>query len=325
MTVPPLRIVFAGTPDFAAAHLAHLVQHKHEIVSAYSQPDRPSGRGKQLQPSPVKLFAQQHGIAVQQPVRFDQEAITTLAALQADLMVVVAYGLILPKAVLALPRLGCINVHASLLPRWRGAAPIERAILAGDSETGVSIMQMEAGLDTGPVFGAAATPIHATDNSESLGARLQQLGCQALEEVLQRIAAGTAHAEPQQEAQACYARKLDKSEAAINWSSPAVVIDRQIRAFFPRSPAYCLYHDQRFRILSARVVPAPGSSPPGTIVATTPTGIVVACGQDALELERVQLEGKNPVSPGSLRNGHPGLLLTGQQLLSAHPDATSPR
>jgi methionyl-tRNA formyltransferase len=320
MTAPQLRIVFAGTPDFAAGHLQHLLAQGCNVVSAYSQPDRPSGRGKKLSPSPVKALALQHGIPVEQPLGFAAEALSTLASWHADVMIVVAYGLLLPPAVLALPRHGCINVHASLLPRWRGAAPIERAMLAGDAETGVSIMQMNAGLDTGPVLARASTPISDQDTAASLTARLQALGCQTLDSVLAQLLAGTTHAEPQTESDACYARKLNKAEAAIDWTRPASSIQRQVRAFFPRSPAYCLFHGQRVRIIQAKVLPESCSSAdPGTIIRETAAGIVIACGSEALEVSQVQLEGKSATTIASLHNGHPDLLRTGQRLDSATP------
>jgi len=321
MTAKTLRIVFAGTPLFAAAHLEYLLRAGHTVVSAYSQPDRPSGRGKKLLPTPVKAVAAAHDIPVQQPLGFDPEALATLAAQKPDLMVVVAYGLLLPKAVLTLPRLGCVNVHASLLPRWRGAAPIERALLAGDAETGVSIMQMDAGLDTGPVLGKAVTPITPDDNSETLAARLQTLGCQALVVALAQLAAGTAHAEAQVDALACYARKLGKAEAAIDWHADATFIDRQLRAFYPRSPAWCLYRGHRLRIVAAGVCDNAAGALPGTIIASGATSIRVACGKGALEIQQVQLEGRNPMTLDVLRNGHPDLLQPGHVLETPPPHA----
>lgn len=321
MTATPLRIVFAGTPPFAAAHLGYLLQTGHTVVSAYSQPDRPSGRGKKLQATPVKALAEAHGIPVQQPLKFDPEALASLAAQAPDLMVVVAYGLLLPQTVLALPRLGCINVHASLLPRWRGAAPIERALLAGDHETGVSIMQMDAGLDTGPVLGKAVTPITPDDNSETLTARLQTLGCQALGVALAQLATGTAYATPQADALACYARKLGKAEAAIDWHADASFIHRQVRAFFPRSPAWCLYRGQRLRIVAASVCETAVHAFPGTIIAANTTSVVIACGKGALEVHQVQLEGRNPMTLDVLRNGHPDLLQQGHVLETPPPHA----
>jgi methionyl-tRNA formyltransferase len=233
-------------------------------------------------------------------------------------MIVVAYGLLLPPAALALPRLGCINVHASLLPRWRGAAPIERAILEGDRETGVSIMQMDKGLDTGPVLATAVTPITPQDNSETLTTRLVALGCETLLKTLDQLAAGSAHATAQTEAQTTYARKLRKEEAGIRWTETAATIDRQVRAFFPRSPAYCQYQDQRLRILRAEICQTGASSPaPGTVLDINVDAMTIACGKDALIISRVQLEGKNPMTLRELMNGRPGYFRPGSVLLSA--------
>jgi len=318
MPARDLRIVFAGTPDFAARHLAHLLAEKFQLVSAYSQPDRPTGRGKKLVATPVKAIAQEHGIPVKQPLKLDEAALAELAAFEPDVMVVVAYGLLLPQAALALPRFGCINVHASLLPRWRGAAPIERAILAGDRESGVSLMQMDAGLDTGPVLARAATPIAPHDNSETLGERLVALGCASLVSTLEQIAAGTALATPQAERGVLYAHKLRKEEAGIQWVDSAAAIDRQVRAFYPRSPAYCRYQEQRLRILRAQVKPGTGvHAAPGTVVDIDHDAMTVACGNDALVIDQVQLEGKNPMTLRELLNGRPGYFSRGALLLPA--------
>lgn len=321
MPARKLRLIFAGTPDFAARHLAHLLQQGHQVVSAYSQPDRPAGRGKKLALTSVKALAGGHGIPVNQPSRLDQQALAELAALKPDLMIVVAYGLLLPPAALALPRLGCINVHASLLPRWRGAAPIERAILAGDRETGVSIMQMDAGLDTGAVLATAVTPIGAEDNSETLTERLVNLGCETLIEVLDQLGAGTARAIPQNAALATYARKLRKEDARIVWDNSAACIHNQVRALFPRSPAYCLYQEQRLRILRARMIPEQLSAKPGTIIEVSADGMTVACGDGGLEISLVQMEGKNPMTLRELLNGRPGYFKPGTLLLPASQHA----
>jgi methionyl-tRNA formyltransferase len=318
MAADQLRIVFAGTPEFAARHLGCLLAQKLNIVSAYSQPDRPTGRGKKLVATPVKALAESHDIAVCQPAILDAAALHGLANLNPDLMVVVAYGLLLPPTALAIPRLGCINVHASLLPRWRGAAPIERAILAGDTETGVSIMQMETGLDTGPVLATATTAITAEDNSARLTERLVTLGCEALVEVVAQLAAGSARATPQPDTGVLYARKLGKDEAAIRWSDSAGLIDRQIRAFFPRSPAYCLYHEQRLRILRAELCREKFSGgAPGSVIDMNPDAMTVACGSDALAITQVQLEGKNPMTLRELLNGRPDYFQRGSMLLPA--------
>ncbi len=314
MTSSPLRIVFAGTPEFAAAHLEALIAGGFEVVSAYSQPDRPSGRGKKLVPTPVKAVAEQHGIAVHQPLTLnDADSLAQLAGLKPEVMVVVAYGLLLPPAVLALPRYGCINVHASLLPRWRGAAPIERAILANDAESGVCVMQMEQGLDTGPVLQRVATPINSDDNSATLTTRLQQLGCAALIDVLHALPAGTLRAEPQNAALATYARKMQKEEAQIDWTRSAADIHNQVRALFPRSPAWTLHDGKRLRLIRAAVGNDSCDTLPGTVVEVSAHSIKIACGSGVLEVFEVQMEGKPAMGIGSLLNGHPGFFKAGSR------------
>jgi methionyl-tRNA formyltransferase len=314
MTSSPLRIVFAGTPEFAAAHLEALIAGGFEVVSAYSQPDRPSGRGKKLVPTPVKAVAEQHGIAVHQPLTLnDADSLAQLAGFKPDVMVVVAYGLLLPPAVLALPRYGCLNVHASLLPRWRGAAPIERAILANDTESGVCVMQMEQGLDTGPVLQRVATPINSDDNSATLTTRLQQLGCAALIDVLHALPAGTLRAEPQNAALATYARKMQKEEAQIDWTRSAADIHNQVRALFPRSPAWTLHDGKRLRLIRAAVGNDSCDTLPGTVVEVSAHSIKIACGSGVLEVFEVQMEGKPAMGIGSLLNGHPGFFKAGSR------------
>ena len=315
MNPADLRIVFAGTPAFAAAHLEALLQAGLNVVSVYSQPDRPSGRGKKLQATAVKAVAEAHGIAVCQPESLqDDGAFAELAAWRPDLMVVVAYGLLLPPRVLALPALGCLNVHTSLLPRWRGAAPIERALMAGDAETGVSIMLMDKGLDTGPVVHQVRTAIGARDTSESLGARLATMGCEALLQVIRELPQSVALARPQQEAQASYAAKIHKQEAEVDWAHPAVEIDRQVRALFPRSPAFTWHEGKRLRLLATEVLPAASAAVPGTVLACRPGGIDVACGTGGLRLLEVQAEGRKAMAVASLLNGHPDFVQTGQRL-----------
>ena len=314
MTSSPLRIVFAGTPEFAAAHLEALIAGGFEVVSAYSQPDRPSGRGKKLVPTPVKAVAEQHGIAVHQPLTLnDADSLAQLAGFKPDVMVVVAYGLLLPPAVLALPRYGCLNVHASLLPRWRGAAPIERAILANDTESGVCVMQMEQGLDTGPVLQRVATPINSDDNSATLTTRLQQLGCAALIDVLHALPAGTLLAEPQNAALATYARKMQKEEAQIDWTRSAADIHNQVRALFPRSPAWTLHDGKRLRLIRAAVGNDSCDTLPGTVIEVSAHSIKIACGSGVLEVFEVQMEGKPAMGIGSLLNGHPGFFKAGSR------------
>ena len=296
-----MRIVFAGTPAFAAQHLQALLEKGLQVVGVYSQPDRPAGRGQKLMPSPVKQLAQQHGIAVYQPQTLrDAGAQAELTALQADLLVVVAYGLILPQAVLDTPRLGCINSHASLLPRWRGAAPIQRAIEAGDTESGVTVMQMEAGLDTGPMLLKVRTPIACDDTGGSLHDRLATLGAQALVEAIAALAAGTLVGEVQDEALATYAHKLSKDGARLDWNRPAVELERQIRAFNPTPVCHSTLHGETLKVLSAQR--GEGQGEPGTVLEATRDGLTVACGTGALRLTRLQLPGGKPLAFADLFN-----------------------
>lgn len=296
-----LRIVFAGTPDFAAAHLKALLASPHRIVAVYTQPDRPAGRGQKLMPSPVKQLAVEHGIPVYQPPSLrDPAAQSELAALAPDLMVVVAYGLILPQAVLDIPRLGCINSHASLLPRWRGAAPIQRAVEAGDAQSGVTVMQMEAGLDTGPMLLKVATPITADDTGGSLHDRLAELGPPAVLEAIAGLAAGTLRGEPQDDALATYAHKLSKDEGRIDWSRPAVELERRIRAFSPWPGTHSTLHGEPLKVLAAHL--GEGVGAPGTILAAGRDGLTVACGEGVLCLTRLQLPGGKPLAFADLYN-----------------------
>ncbi len=288
----PLKIIFAGTPDFAAQHLAALLNSNHDIVAVYTQPDRPAGRGKKLTASPVKALAQQHQIAVYQPQTLKHEdAQRELASLNADLMIVVAYGLLLPKAVLDTPRRGCINVHGSILPAWRGAAPIQRALWAGDNQTGVTIMQMDEGLDTGDMLHIATLPITSQDTSASLYEKLAELGPTAMLEVVNNIDNFTPT--KQDDSAATYAKKLSKSEARINWHEDAAQIERNIRAFNPWPVAWFSVEDQNIKVWQASVVPSPTpNAEPGTIVEVNKTGITVATGNQALKLESLQIPGK---------------------------------
>ncbi|MNQ40852.1 Methionyl-tRNA formyltransferase [compost metagenome] len=285
-----LRIVFAGTPEFAAEHLRALLDSPHQLVAVYSQPDRPAGRGQKLAASPVKQLALQHQIAVLQPQSLrDPAAQAELAALAPDLLVVVAYGLILPQAVLDIPRLGCINSHASLLPRWRGAAPIQRAIEAGDPESGVTVMQMEAGLDTGPMLLKVRTPIAADDTGGSLHDRLASLGPQAVLQAIAGLAAGTLMGEVQDDSLATYAHKLNKDEARLDWTRPAVELERLIRAFHPWPICHSTLNGAALKVHAAEL--GEGSGAPGSLLAADKQGLTVACGQGALRLTRLQLPG----------------------------------
>jgi len=283
-----MKIIFAGTPQFAATALQTLLDRQHEIVAVYTQPDRPSGRGMQLQPSPVKQLAMQHKLPVFQPASLkDPAAQESLAAFNADIMVVAAYGLILPKAVLEIPKLGCLNIHASLLPRWRGAAPVQRAILAGDAETGITIMQMDEGLDTGDMLLKRTCPIESADTAQTLLDRLSALGGSAIVEALDLLQQNKLQPEPQDEAFATYAAKLSKAEGQIDWRQDAAQIARAVRAYTPFPAAASTLHDTPIKIRQASVI-ADASGEPGSVLSLDKHGIVVACGTDALQLEVLQ-------------------------------------
>lgn len=308
-----LRLVFAGTPEFAAEHLKSLLDTPHQIVAVYTQPDRPAGRGQKLMPSPVKQLALQHGLPVLQPPTLrDPAAQEELRALAPDLMVVVAYGLILPQVVLDIPRLGCINSHASLLPRWRGAAPIQRAVQAGDAESGVTVMQMEAGLDTGPMLLKVTTPITAGDTGGSLHDRLAQLGPQAVVQAIAGLAAGTLQGKVQDDALATYAHKLNKDEARIDWSRPADELERLVRAFNPWPICHSTLDGQPLKVLAAE--PAEGRGQPGQILDASKDGLTVACGEGALRLTRLQLPGGKPLAFADLYNSRREQFAPGQVL-----------
>lgn len=309
----PARIVFAGTPEFAVASLDALADSGAQVVAVYTQPDRPAGRGRRLAASPVKEAAVARGLPVMQPETLrDPGAQEALRAFRPDLLVVVAYGLLLPPPVLATPRLGCVNVHASLLPRWRGAAPIQRAILAGDAETGITIMRMEKGLDTGPMYLTRVTPIAARETGGSLHDRLSSLGAEALLEALPGLLDGTLAPSPQDAEQAVYASKLSKEEALIDWSAPAAAIDRQVRAFDPWPVAETRLDGATLRVWAAEPIAAPpGAAAPGAVVATSKAGIDVATGDGLLRITRLQLPGKRPMAAAELLNAR---RLAGQTL-----------
>jgi len=301
----PLRIVYAGTPEFAAVALQALIESPHQVIAAYTQPDRPAGRGRKLKASPVKELALAHDIPVYQPESLKStEEQAQLAALEPDMMVVAAYGLLLPAEVLAIPRLGCLNIHASLLPRWRGAAPIQRAILAGDAETGITIMQMDVGLDTGDMLYKLITPIQESDTAQTLHDRLAGLGAQAIIEALQGLQEGTLKAQQQDDAQANYAKKLQKSEAAIDWSQPAQQIARQVAAFNPWPVAQTQNGEEVLRIWEARALEEQSGNTPGSVIRTDKQGIDIACGEGVLRLLRLQRPGGKPQMAADFLNAN---------------------
>lgn len=302
-----LNIIFAGTPDFAATHLQALLNSEHRVIAVYTQPDKPAGRGKKLQASPVKQLAEAHGIPVFQPKSLrTAEAQAELAALNADVMVVVAYGLILPQAVLDAPRLGCLNVHGSILPRWRGAAPIQRAIWAGDLESGVTIMQMNAGLDTGDMLHKVYTPISPLETSASLYAKLAEIAPPALLEVLDNLERGKYAPEKQDESLANYAEKLSKDEAKLDWQLSAAQLERNIRAFNPAPVAYLNLNvngtEERVKVYQAEVLPHQ-AKPAGSVLAVEKNGIQIATADGVLNLTQLQPAGKKPMSVQDFLNG----------------------
>ena len=318
----PLRIVFAGTPDFAASSLKALINQGYNVVAVYTQPDRPAGRGKKLHKSPVKDLAELNNIAVYQPVNFKDEADQqALQLLNADLMIVAAYGIILPKIVLDTPKKGCINIHASLLPRWRGAAPIQRAIQAGDTETGITIMQMDIGLDTGNMLWKKQTPIELDDNGGSLHDRLASLGAEAMLEALEQLASEQPSSqltnEKQDDLLAIYAHKLSKQDAQIDWSMSAESIALTIRAFNPWPVAFTVASGERIRLFEADVIAEAHNKTPGMIISKSREGIVIACGTNLLRVKKLQLSGSKAMTVGDFVNGGKAMLDADTQLTSA--------
>ncbi len=311
----PLNVVFAGTPDFAARHLQALLDSRHQVIGVYTQPDRPAGRGKKPRASPVKHLAQRHDIQVYQPQSLrKQEAQRELAALNPDIMVVVAYGLILPQVVLDTPGLGCINVHGSILPRWRGAAPIQRSIWAGDKETGVTIMQMDSGLDTGDMLLKTRLPIEDDDTSATLYEKLAEQGPEALTEALAGISAGTLRGEKQNDALASYAEKLSKEEAEMDWSKSAAQLWREVRAFNPWPVSFFKHHDQNIKVRRARVLAQTRDAPHGTVISAGKQGIDIAAADGTLRLLSLQLPGKKPLSAAEMLNGRGDWFAPGTRL-----------
>ena len=292
-----LRIIFAGTAEFAKVSLENLVKQNLNIVAVYTQPDKPAGRGQHLRASPVKTFAVEHHIPVYQPATLrDPEAEKMLQTLKPDLMVVAAYGLLLPKAVLAIPSLGCINIHASLLPRWRGAAPIQRAILAGDKVTGITIMQMNEGLDTGDILLQSSCEISSEETSETLFKRLAEMGAELIVNAIDAIQKKKVLPIPQDSALACHAAKLTKAEALINWGNPAVQIEQAIRAFYPWPIAYSYLEGELVRIWKANISSESSKeASPGTILSLRKDAIHVATGKGILAIRQLQFAGGKPL------------------------------
>lgn len=311
MSVSKLRVVFAGTPEFAATSLAALIDSPYVPLAVYCQPDRPAGRGRKLRPGPVKQLAMNHHIDVYQPLNFKSQAsLDTLAMLRPDILIVVAYGLILPQAVLDIPCYGAINVHASLLPRWRGAAPIQRAILAGDSETGITTMQMDSGLDTGDMLLRRACPILPDDTAAGLHERLARLGAKTLLETLDALRQGQLVPEKQNDALACYAKKIEVSEAALDWSLAARDLALRVRAFNPVPVAFSCYAGERYKIWLAEAVAVESGKPAGTIIQMGKAGIDVQTGEGALRIRRLQAPGRRALDVADYLNGNP-VLTTG--------------
>lgn len=303
-----MDLVFAGSSDFAVKSLHALIRAGHRVLLVLTQPDRPAGRKRRMSATPVKAFARSHDLPVAEPSSLrDQEILARLRALEPDLIVVVDYGMIIPPEVLQLPARGCINGHASLLPRWRGAAPIERAVLAGDRRTGITIMQMDEGLDTGPILLVRPTEIDEQESAGRLRERLADLCGQALVDALALLEAGKLAPRPQEEHGACYAKKIASPEARVDWHRPAVQIARQVRAFDPRPGAYTEYRGKRMKIIEAAPLDEPAEDPPGTVFRATGHGIDVATAEGSLRLLTLQLPGGKPMSAAAFLNGHPVL------------------
>ncbi|MBD3649421.1 MAG: methionyl-tRNA formyltransferase [Pseudomonadales bacterium] len=304
-----MKILFAGTPDFAATHLEALLRANCDVCGVITQPDKPGKRGKRLVPPPVKELATAHDLPVLQPAKLNA---ADIAPFDADIMVVVAYGQILPAAVLGVPGLGCINVHASLLPRWRGAAPIQQAILAGDTVTGITIMQMDEGMDTGDMLLRKELAVDEDDTTATLGEKLARLGAEALPDLLEELARGACTRVPQDDSQASYAGKIAKADAHVSWAEGAVQIARKVRAFNPDPVAWTMLDELRIRLWHARALPGDATEAPGTIVDLSKAGVTVACGDECLLVSSLQL----PLGKGSI--------LSGADILNARKDLLAP-
>jgi len=297
-----MRVIFAGTPEFSVPALEALITAGHEVVAVYTQPDRQSGRGRKTRPGPVKICAQSHGLVIEQPATM-KGATARMKEFSADVMVVVAYGIILPQEILQIPRYGCLNIHASLLPRWRGAAPIHRAIEAGDKETGITIMQMDAGLDTGDILATFPVNINKTDTGEVLHDRLAAIGASAITEVLSRLQQYQEASTPQQSELASYAKKITRDEANIDWSENCNLLERRIRAFNPWPGSQTWYKDTKLRIWQAECSNESRQSDPGVILSADKSGIRVACGKGILQIHTLQRPGGKPLRAVDFLNG----------------------
>ncbi len=319
MAASSLKIVFAGTPDFSAQALQALLDaEQHSVDAVYTQPDRRSGRGRRMLASPVKQLALQHSIAVYQPQNFrSPEALEELRALRPDVLVVAAYGLLLPKAVLDIPTHGCINIHASLLPRWRGAAPIERAVEAGDAESGISIMQMDEGLDTGPVLMTQSCAIDAAETGASLRVKLAAIGAKCLLTTLRQLSDNTLTPQPQNDARATYANKIVKQELQIDWRLPASSLERKLRAFYSANTMHSILGNIRIKIAAADVVETTSPHAPGTIIEVLRDAIVVACGKQALRVIQLQLPGGKMLATEAVLNAKGALFQPGSTFETA--------
>lgn len=316
MSTPSLKVIFAGTPAFAVAALQALLDSPHEVVAVYTQPDRPAGRGLKLTPSPIKILALDNQLPVYQPASLKSgEEQARLAHFRADVMVVAAYGLLLPEAVLRIPRLGCVNIHPSLLPRWRGAAPIQRTVYAGDKETGVTIMQMDVGLDTGPMLLQRKIDMTTDETSQTLHDKLSQAGAVALIETLNLLAENKIQAVPQENEYTTYANKITKEEALIDWSKSAIELDREVRAFNPWPISYTTWKAQSLRVWKAKVIDHSKVASPRTILHASREGIDIAAGEGVLRLLQIQLPGGKVLSVADFYNAHRNELVVGEMLI----------